>query len=106
VDEPAAAGWSGDRLRVYRHDQARPAVVWWTVWDDETEAREAEAAARRVAPRGPEHRVERAGRAVLILRWVPVALQSEPRAAFHAFAAGLPPEPPRGNTLSGPVAPP
>jgi hypothetical protein len=105
VDEAAAAGWSGDRLRVYRHDTARPAVVWWTVWDDEAEAREAEAAARRVSPPGPEHRVERAGRAVGILRWLPPALHAEPRTAFQDFAAGLPEGPPHGDT-PGPVAPP
>ncbi len=106
VDERAASGWSGDRLRVYRHDAARPAVVWWTVWDDEAEAREAEAAARRVSPTGTEHRVERVGRAVQILRWLPPALQAEPLAAFRAFAAGLPPSPPQGEASPGPIAPP
>ncbi len=106
VDELAAAGWSGDRLRVYRHAASRSAVVWWTVWDDEAEAREAEAAAKRVSPRGAEHRVDRVGRAVQVLRWVPAALQAEPLAAFRAFAGGLPASPPQGDAPPGPIAPP
>lgn len=106
VDELAAAGWSGDRLRAYRHRGSRAAIVWWTVWDDEGEARQAEAAARRVAHQGAEHHVDRIGRAVQIVRWVPARLQAEPLRAFRAFAAGLPATPPRGEGQPRAVASP
>lgn len=81
-DHRAAEGWGGDRLRVYRDETGRTSVVWFTLWDDESEAREAEAAARSNA----QH-VERIGTAVLILRDLPVALHPPVRAAFAAFAA-------------------
>lgn len=61
-DRDAAAGWDGDRLRVFhRATDTAPvagptmAFAWLTRWDDEQEAIEAEASARRVAslPEGP-----------------------------------------------------
>lgn len=101
-DPFSADGWGGDRVRVYtRGDDA--AAVWFTSWDDESQAVEAEHAARRVAvvqgggnlreptphlPRG--ERVVRRARAVLITRGVPSALDAEVDAAFERFADGLP----------------
>jgi hypothetical protein len=89
-DERAAEGWGGDRLRVYRDAAGATAVVWFTAWDDEAEAREAEAAARAVAARSerPEwQRVERVGEALLILRDLPPALHAPVRTEFARFAA-------------------
>ncbi len=91
----AAEGWGGDRLRVYRNAAGATAVVWFTVWDDVGEAREAEAAARAVAlgsapgsaPAGRTAHVERFGRALLMLRDLPEADQGPVRAAFTRFAA-------------------
>lgn len=85
-DERAAEGWGGDRLRVYRDGEGRTSVVWFTVWDDEREAREAEAAARAVASESAQQ-VERIGRAVLIVRDVPQGLRAPVREAFVSFAA-------------------
>ncbi|MBX3271791.1 MAG: hypothetical protein KF729_16100 [Sandaracinaceae bacterium] len=99
-DEVGADGWGGDRLRVYRDAEGATSVVWFTSWDDEAEAREAEAAARRVvaaragAARAPGH-VERRGRAVLVLLDLATALKEPVRRAFDAFATSLPPAPPR-----------
>ncbi|RLB55655.1 MAG: hypothetical protein DRJ42_05590 [Deltaproteobacteria bacterium] len=103
---PAAAdGWSGDRLRVYRQvddgngDAGAAACIWFTAWDDVAEAREAEAAAKRIveaAPRAEQrrHRVERIGRGMLIVRHLDQSLHSPIREAFRAFAHGLPGSPP------------
>lgn len=96
-DRAAAEGWSGDRLRVYARGDATCAI-WVTVWDDAREAREAERAARR----DETQKVEREGRAVLILRNVPDELQTEPRAAFQALAAALPEAPPRSVSTAEP----
>lgn len=90
-DEGAAEGWGGDRLRVYRDAAGGTAVVWFTVWDDAGEAREAEAAARAVAaamgPAGAaSQRVERAGRALLIVRDLAPALHAPVQAEFARFA--------------------
>lgn len=90
-DEAAAAGWAGDRLRVYQKGTDSGAVVWFTLWDDETEAEEALEAARNVRDAVPPeqralHRVERRGRAVLIVRGVPKELHPPVRKAFRAFA--------------------
>lgn len=100
-DESAAEGWGGDRLRVYTDpaNGGATSVVWFTSWDDEGEAREAEAAARAVATalsasaRQPAH-VERRGRAVLVLLDLAPALKEPVRTAFDAFATALPPSPP------------
>lgn len=93
----AAEGWGGDRIRVYRRGEAT-AVVWFTTWDDEREAMEAEAAAIQVRnaipePRRAEHQVRRSGRAVLIVRDLPVPLQASVSASFEAFASSLPSRP-------------
>jgi hypothetical protein len=98
-DESAAEGWGGDRLRVYRGAGGDTAGVWFTSWDDEGEAREAEAAAIAVlealpAARSPHQRVLRRGRAVLVLLDLPAPLQAAAVAAFETFAAGLPAAPP------------
>jgi hypothetical protein len=104
VDEAAAAGWSGDRLHVYRRTgqtdrAAHAAVIWFTTWDDDAEADEAEVAARRVAglappAERPTHVVAREGRAVLIVRHVDPTLVPPVRRAFIAFARALPSHPP------------
>ncbi|MFW5875709.1 MAG: hypothetical protein ACOCXM_03120 [Myxococcota bacterium] len=94
ADEAAAAGWAGDRLRVYQSRTGPGAVVWFTLWDDEDEAEEALQAARGVreavpADRRDRHRVERRGRAVLILRGLPKELHPPVRKAFRAFAESV-----------------
>jgi len=103
VHADAAAGWSGDRLRVYRGGAQGTAVVWLTLWDDEEEALEAEAAARTVG-RGVEGgHVQRDGRAVVILRNVPAArrgptvsaLFEAAQTALDASEQGPPPPPGR-----------
>ncbi len=89
---PAAAGWDGDRFRVYRRKEgeARDAtlLVWVTTWDTEEDARQFEAALlARYAPApaegkdsprpnawsnaGAASRVTRAGQDVLFLDRVP-----------------------------------
>lgn len=90
VHAEAAAGWAGDRIRVYRGGPLGTAVVWLTLWDDEEEALEAEAAARRVGEGVEGHHVRREGRAVVILRRVPAAERRATVAALleaaeHAF---------------------
>ncbi|MBO6937462.1 MAG: hypothetical protein JJ863_20985 [Deltaproteobacteria bacterium] len=101
VHADAAAGWSGDRLRVYRGGPMGAAVVWLTLWDDEDEALEAEAAARHVGQEITGGHVQREGRAVVILRNVPRARQRPTTAALFRAAreaidlheAGPPPPP-------------
>jgi hypothetical protein len=49
--EKAAAGWGGDRLVAFAdpaHPDAPPAIVTLSAWDSETDAKEAEAAARKL----------------------------------------------------------
>lgn len=92
--EAAAEGWGGDRLRVYRNAAGETAVVWFSVWDDATEAQEAEAAARAVArrtARADSQLVERIDRALLIVRDLPPALHGAVRAEFAAFARAFAP---------------
>lgn len=99
-DREAAAGWGGDRLAVYRprEDGGRPVAVWFTAWDSEAEAVEAALAATQAlqasptpgASDGSDQRVRRRGRAVLILRQLPPALQPAVIDAFDAFAESLP----------------
>ena len=95
TNETAAAGWAGDHLVVYVRNGAA-AVVWWTTWDTEQDADEAYRAARSVAPRGSASRVERKGRAVLIVRGMPPKLHRSVRHDFNAFArrVGSRPAPP------------
>jgi len=92
TDDEAAAGWAGDRLAVYvRGDEA--AVVWWTTWDTDADAHEAFAAARAVSPKGSTARVERKGRAVLIVRGLPAKLHRPVRNDFTSFARRIKAEP-------------
>lgn len=101
VHADAAAGWAGDRIRVYRGGPMGTAVVWLTLWDDEEEALEAEAAARRVGDGVEGHYVRREGSTLVILRRVPAAkrratvdaLLEAGRQAFEAHEAGPPPPP-------------
>ncbi|MDQ3031075.1 MAG: hypothetical protein M3Y87_01560 [Myxococcota bacterium] len=98
---PAAGeGWGGDRLRVYTREDGTSAAVWFTTWDDEAEAVQAEAAASRVRDLVPperlaSHVVRRAGRALLIVRDLEPALHPPVLAAFDAFSRSLPPRPGR-----------
>lgn len=93
-DARAAEGWGGDRLRVYTNAAGETAVVWFSVWDDEAEAREAQEAASAVAARAATARgtrVERLGRAVLILRDLPTEQHGPVREAFATFARSFAP---------------
>jgi hypothetical protein len=84
-DAAAAEGWGGDRLRVYRNPSGETAVVWFTAWDDEREAREAALAARATAERSahPERaRVEQVGRSLLLVRDLPLELHPSVESAF------------------------
>ncbi len=85
TDEAAAAGWAGDRVVIYRRGNTT-AAVWFTLWDDEGEAQEAQIAARRATPKGTKSIVERTGRAVLIVRGLPARFHPPVRDAFEAFA--------------------
>ncbi len=93
TDERAAAGWAGDRLVVYRRNE-KTAVIWWTSWDSELDAREAFAAARLVSPKDSNARVERKGRFVLIVRGLPHRLHRTARSDFNSFARSLKGRPP------------
>ena len=99
-DERAAEGWGGDRLRVYRAPGGATPVVWFTTWDEEREAIEAEAAAARVRDLVPperraSHLVQRIGRAVLIVRDLEPALHVPVIQEFERFARSLPRTPGR-----------
>jgi hypothetical protein len=92
----AAQGWGGDRLYAYRDRDGQTAIVWLTAWDDAAEASEAEKSAALVvtasaAESRPGQRVERCGRALLVLRAVPPALHAAVHAGFarSALDAGL-----------------
>lgn len=92
TDERAAEGWAGDQLVVYvRGDDA--AAIWWTTWDTDADADEAYRAARSVAPKSSSARVERKGRAVLIVRGLPSKLHRAVRSEFSAFARRIKNEP-------------
>ena len=96
TDEPAASGWAGDRLQVLARGQ-EVAAIWWTTWDSEAEAIQAEHAARRVSPADDRARVERLGRALLIIRGLPRELHRSVRRAFASFARRINDKPaPRG----------
>lgn len=91
----AGEGWGGDRLRVYSGPNAQTVAVWFTTWDHEQEAIEAQAAALRVQDLTPEpqratHLVRRMGRAVLIIRDLEPALHGPVEASFESFARSLP----------------
>ncbi|MDH3652891.1 MAG: hypothetical protein OEN21_01355 [Myxococcales bacterium] len=91
--EQAAAGWAGDQLAVYQRNE-KTAVIWWTSWDSELDAQEAFAAARSVSPKDSSARVERKGRAVLIVRGLPHRLHRPARSDFNSFARSLKNRPP------------
>ncbi len=89
----AGEGWGGDRLRVYSGPNGQTAAVWFTTWDDEREAIEAEAAASRVrdlSSHGATHQVRRVGRAVLIIRDLEPTLHGPIESSFEDFAHSLP----------------
>jgi hypothetical protein len=89
--EKAAAGWGGDRLVAFADPAvatAPPTVISLSAWDSETDAREAEAAARKVVeklvgrplaaatgrvadPNGDEWSVERRGDKLLVVFGAP-----------------------------------
>ena len=101
VDEEAAAGWSGDHLRVYAAPDGTHPVVWLSAWDDEDEAKQAETAAKRVGDAlegdaAARQLVLRRGRGLLIVRHLDPALHAPVRRAFRTFADQLPSLPPRG----------
>ncbi len=85
-DASAGAGWGGDRLRVYRDANGATCSVWWTLWDDEAEAVEAESAATRVATQLAGTHVRRAGRALAITIGAPDGALPSIDAAFDSFA--------------------
>ncbi len=95
VHEAAADGWSGDHLVAYEREET-VAIVWFSAWDDETEAEEAARAARAVQPYGGA--VWTQGRGVGIVRHLDSNLLSEVAGAFQSFARSLPASPPRGPT--------
>lgn len=86
----AADGWGGDRVRILRDTSGALGAIWFTTWDTQAEAVEAEAAARRVMDTVPSAEratfaVRREGRSVLIVR----ALRAELHAAvLRAFTSG------------------
>lgn len=101
ADEEAAAGWSGDRLRVYRtpDPDTSNVVVWFMSWDDPGEAEEAKAEAVRICRSldkvaRKRCRVERRDRALLAIRGLAPDLHHPVRNAFEEFADALPAGPP------------
>lgn len=87
-DRAAGEGWGGDRVRVYVRGE-ESAAVWFTSWDTEPDAIEAEAAIAR-APRVGD-RVLRSGRALLFTAGLDASLSTEVEAAFTSWSATLPP---------------
>jgi hypothetical protein len=88
-DRVAAAGWGGDRLRVYRGPGTATAAVWWTTWDDQAEAIEAERAVTIVASHVFGVRAHRVGRALSILIDVPDEAATAIESTFDAWAGTL-----------------
>lgn len=91
----AAMGWGGDRVRVVQSRNGTLGAVWFTSWDTEPEAVEAENAARAIFTRQAiaaiPHRELRVGRALLMTRNIDDAsANTEIESAFRAFAASLP----------------
>jgi hypothetical protein len=84
----AAAGWGGDRFTVYEKD-GRRVLVWWTEWDSEADAREFQAAVRRL---GSGWRVEAVSpRRVAVLRGgLPKGQRTAVRARLATAEAVLP----------------
>jgi len=92
TDDEAAAGWAGDLLVVYSRGK-EAAVIWWTTWDTDADAEQAYRAARSVSPKNSKARVERKGRAVLIVRGLPAKLHRSVRGDFMSFARRIKGEP-------------
>ncbi len=81
VNAEAAAGWAGDRLRVYRRS-GDLAVVWWLLFDTPEDATEATAAAADLGGN-----VSANGRAAQFVRGLTALEQQAVNEAFQAFAA-------------------
>ncbi len=86
-----AEGWGGDRLYAFERPDGGSALVWLMTWDSEAEAREAQALAEtavKATPAGQprSHRVERRGRALLVLRHVTPELQDPVVERFAEWA--------------------
>jgi len=92
MDIAAAAGWDGDHLILYQHADQPDLALWWSVWDDESEAQEAEIAARRIRDMIPEderplHLVFRSGRYLLMAHGLPASLHEAARDTLRASVA-------------------
>jgi hypothetical protein len=90
--ERAADGWGGDRVRILRDTTGALGAVWWTTWDTEADAIEAESAAQRVMDTvplavRPTCAVVREGRRVLIVRGLRTELHA---AVLRAFSFPTP----------------
>lgn len=91
----AATGWGGDRVRIVQRPDGELGAVWFTTWDTELEAVEAENAARAIFTRQAiaaiPHQELRVGRALLIARNIDHAsARAEIETNFRSFAASLP----------------
>lgn len=88
----AAAGWEWDRLQVFGGEGLEYTVVWYSLWDNEPEAREAEQAALLAADAlgkadGAARGVKRNKSAVLIWSRIPADLQPGLERSFAGWAA-------------------
>lgn len=96
VNTAAAQGWNGDLMRAYESPDGRVAIVWFTSWDNPSEAEEAAGVAQTIADATPDptqHLVLRRGRALLIVRGLTEDERRPAEGAFVAFADGLPERP-------------
>jgi len=96
--ERAADGWSCDRIQLYRKRSSEKAVIWFTTWDDEVEAKEAEDAARLALQNVSKNKralfeVKRSETTVLIIRGLPKRLQREVFKVWSEWKAYLLPTP-------------
>ncbi len=87
----AAAGWGWDRLQLWAGSGKRDAVVWYSFWDDESEAREAERAAaaalESLGRAGEEDAgVVRRSEALLIWLGIPKGLHAGLKRAFDGWS--------------------
>jgi hypothetical protein len=83
----AAAGWAGDRLYAHRNAAGETSIVWSLLWDDENEAKEAEAAAHGVYEAlRPDERakalVQREARRLLLVRGLDPSVHGTVRQHF------------------------
>lgn len=93
TNDRAAEGWAGDRLVVYVRGSEK-AVVWWTTWDTEEDAKEAYEAARALSQQRRQVSVERKDRSLLILHRIPAKLERSVKADFLEFARRIKNVPP------------